>query len=618
MVDLLQENLMYLYHHKIDIFNQIQSYLEKKQEKNCKLIFNEDGTVNLSYALVEGTKMLYSDDQSDIEQWLQDCSHLHQGEYDIVMYGLGLSHHLAKLIELNPKLNFYIVEPEIDIFLEALKVLQIDQLLQHPQIKLLVVGNQHVEFKAFYLLVNTYSSLSQVDLFIPYYAEINLDDMRAFYEFNYLSRESRLIEIGFERMFGTQPYRNSIQNIEGLLCSNSIEVLKNKFDGCTALIVGGGPSLAEDIEKIRGSRDKLLIIAAGSSIQALKRFGIEPHLMVSMDPGSANGNVYKNIDTSSIPLIFVPQIYANILELHPELNFFAFFQNDMIIEYLFSDLRVDYNFVPTNSVSGTAIQVAKYLGSKRILLAGQDCSFPNNQYYAHGTEHIGEGEVQKKLTKGSILVENVMGTTNYTDLSMKAVLENIERLIPTIENVDFINTSSLGAKIKGADYLPFLEVIQSIEPNQYDFNEIKVLAEKTKNVNGLQVEDVLSRVENIIKECELLIQYSKSSLKLIDKVDEQSRKLPNKAMTTLSKLEQQFSMVTRHALFENVITAWNRGLTRSYDQQVIRIEAEPTIIGKAKLLNEIVVPFIEAIIHSFHELIKEFQQLQSKLILLRQ
>lgn len=616
MTDLLQQNLIYLYNNKRDTFDLIQDYLDNVNEKNCKLIINDDGSVNLSYTLASGIKMLYSEDLAEITQWVEEQAYLENGQYDVVMYGLGLTHHLAKLIEMNSRLNFYIMEPEVDIFIEALKVIEIDQLLQHPQVKQLSIGNQPLQFKVFHTLVNTYSTLQQIDVFIPYYAEINIEDMRAFYEFNYLSRESKLIEIGFEKQFGTQPYRNSIRNVEKMLFSQPISELKNKFEGCTALVIGGGPSLAVDLEKIKKYKDKLLIIAAGSSIQPLLRHGLEPHLMVSMDPGQANGKVYENVDTSGIPLVFVPQIYADILNIHSNYNCYAWFQNDVIVNYLFSDIEVDYKFVPTNSVSGTAIQVAKYLGAKQILFAGQDCSFPNNEYYARGSEHVNESQLKKKVSKGNLVVENVSGTTNFTDISMKSVLENIERLISTIEDITFINTSSLGAKIKGADYIPFLEAANNINSNDYNFNEIKVVLGDNLKLNNIVVEDTLSRIRNFISTSEQLIEQSESSLKLIRKIDELSRRQPDKAMNTLAKLEQEFSVVTRHPIFENIITVWNRGLTRSYDQQVVRIATEPTMIGKSKLLNEIVVPFIEAIIHSFRELINEFQQLQEKIHLL--
>src|SRR5690606_38316549 len=111
----------------------------------------------------------------------------------------------------------------------------------------------------------------------------------------------------------TQPYRNSIRNLVKISQSISIESLKNKFRGCSVLVVGAGHSLEIDIENIRQYKDRLLIIAAGSSIQSLLHYGIEPHMVVSMDPGVATGRAFENSNTKKIPLVFVPQIYFNIL-----------------------------------------------------------------------------------------------------------------------------------------------------------------------------------------------------------------------------------------------------------------------------------------------------------------
>jgi len=612
MEDLLQDNLLYLYQHKREMFEQIQQYMDTHEEKNCKLIYNENGTVNLSYALQDGVKLLYAEDGSDIQDWLAQYKFLSDASCDIVMYGLGLTHHLAQMIQMNPKLNFYIIEPEIDIFIETLKVVQIDQLLQHPQIKLIHLGNIEEEIRLFNTLVNTYSEFAKVDIYIPYYSSIDSNAMSEHYRLSYIFREIEAIEYGFEELFGTMPYRNSIRNLEKMFQSSSLKALKNKFAGCTALIVGAGPSLELDIEYIKKNRDRLIIISAGSSIQSLSHFGIKPHFCVSMDPGASNGRVYEGLDVEELSLIYVPQIYHGVLERNFEQLFYTFFENDPIIDYIFPDVDPELRMRANNSVTGTAIQVAAYIGAKTIMFAGQDLSFPNNQYYASGAKHINAESLESKAKKGYLDVENVNGSINTTNLSMRSALEDIERLVGSLQKVEFVNTSSLGAKIKGADYVPFQEAIEDIEIT-YDTHEVKQTLTSVQPISELDNDELIQRITDVISTCDEFNIHLNHSLRLINKIDELSRTKPGKAMNSLAKLEQEFSRVTEHQLFKTVIPAWNRGLTKQYDKQVIKIEAEPTIIGKAKLLNEIVVPYINATQVSFENIKQEFQQVYDKL-----
>lgn len=618
MTDLLQENLVYLYQHKIELFKQIEEYLNNNQEEKLFKLTFEGDFPNVTFSDDEGFKLIYDKNGNDLSDWIKEYEFLEQGRYDIVMYGLGMTYHLVKLLELNEELTYYIIEPEMDLFVEALKVINIDHLLEHPQIKLFHVGNEPTEIQSFIYLKNLYSSNNRVNICLPFYMAINQEHVTSYYEAEYSALTVELVETGLEYNFGTVPYRNSIRNIEYLYRSNGLELLKGKFNNCTALVVGGGPSLEKDIAKVKECKDKMLIIAAGSSIQALLRNGVEPHLIVTMDPSEANGKVFENVDTTNIPLVFINQLYPPILERHPNRNYHAFFIGNPILDYVFAERTLEPKFMSNTSVSGTAVQIAAYLGASTVVFTGQDLSFPNKQYYAFGATHLSSEKLDKHMSTNTLKVENVKGQYNDTNYSLKVTLEDIEELINLLDNITFINSSSLGAKIKGAEFLPFEEVIRPLQENNYDFGLIQKIAEQTEVENSFTLDELMGRISNVEDACTFITDKCKASIRLIKKIDETSRTQPNKAMTTLGKLENEFSRVTEHNMFKSIIPYWNRGLTRKYDQQVSQIEKEPTIIGKARLLNEIVIPYINNLQNCFQEIDKEFQQLKAQLIIYKE
>ncbi|URN96101.1 MAG: DUF115 domain-containing protein [Candidatus Pristimantibacillus lignocellulolyticus] len=615
MTDLLQDNLLYLHKHKQELFKQIELYLDNNQEEKLFKLIWDDGFPNVTFSNDNGIKLIYDKDGSDLSEWIKDYQFLQDGQYDIVMFGLGMTYHLVRLLEMNTKLSFYIIEPEVDLFVEILKVININQLLEHPQIKLLHVGNGALGIEKFIYLKNLYSNNNRVNICLPFYTAINQEYVRSYYEEEYKALTREAIEAGLEYNFGTLQYKNSIKNIEYLYRSNGLELLKGKYRNCTALVVGGGPSLEKDIEMVKASKEKLLIIAAGSSIQALLRNGIEPHLIVSMDPSEANGKVFENVNTTHIPLVFINQLYPPILESHPNCNFHAFFNSDHILDYFFAGRKLEPKIMSTTSVSGTAVQIAVYLGASTIIFTGQDLSFPNKRYYAFGATHLSTEILDENMSMNTVKVENVNGDYNDTNYSFKVTLEDIEELIGLLDNVKFINSSSLGAKIKGADYLPFEEAIASLKEKEYDFDLIQKIGEQTKVENSFTLDELMSRITNVEDAYEFITKKCEASIRLIKKIDELSRTQPNKAMSTLVKLEKEFSQVTEHSMFKLIIPFWNRGLTRKYDQQVGHIEKEPSMIGKAKLLNEIVIPYISTLLDSFFEINEEFQQLKTRLYL---
>ena len=116
------------------------------------------------------------------------------------------------------------------------------------------------------------------------------------------------------RKFQVEWSENLILNLDRVINSYSAKYLKGMGKDVPAIVVGSGPSLGMEIEWLRKLKNHALIIAAGSSIQALMRHGVEPDLAVSIDPSDINLKVYEKLDTSRIPLLFVPTIKHTILD----------------------------------------------------------------------------------------------------------------------------------------------------------------------------------------------------------------------------------------------------------------------------------------------------------------
>src|SRR5690606_30190597 len=129
-----------------------------------------------------------------------------------------------------------------------------------------------------------------------------------------------------------------------------------------AVVVGSGPSLAMDIEKLKQLRDRVIIIAAGSSIQILLAHGLIPHLVVSMDAGEANRRVFAKIDISEIPFLYIPTIkHTSIKSEDSPYLMHAYFDIDSLSRYVMGITNEDVVFSSTATVTSTALQAAAYL-----------------------------------------------------------------------------------------------------------------------------------------------------------------------------------------------------------------------------------------------------------------
>src|SRR5690606_38649969 len=100
------------------------------------------------------------------------------------------------------------------------------------------------------------------------------------------------IDINTITYFRREGCGNLILNMSRNLKTPSCKGLKNCCRNIPAIIVGSGPSLTKEIEKVKVMKDRAIIIAAGSSIQALQHSGLDPDLIVSIDAGAANRKVF--------------------------------------------------------------------------------------------------------------------------------------------------------------------------------------------------------------------------------------------------------------------------------------------------------------------------------------
>ena len=181
------------------------------------------------------------------------------------------------------------------LLLTAMRAVDFKELFAKLNIKVFFVGDnkarrENVLYRFFTLAKGGTEVVS-----IPFYDRVFSEQRKLFVEEAKTAILDYVSSVNTYKVFGLQWIQNRLFNFPLIVNTPSIEGLKGTMDGVTAVIVGAGPSLEADIEYLRKVKNHALIIAAGSAIQSLKHFGIDPHLIVSVDGGDFNYNVFKNL-----------------------------------------------------------------------------------------------------------------------------------------------------------------------------------------------------------------------------------------------------------------------------------------------------------------------------------
>lgn len=612
MNEILAANLQYLSKNQVLVYAKVMSVLEDTVQAYFCIEETRNGMFNIKS--VNNNRYLYSvyDPMHEATRWCDSLEYDTDANRSVIMCGLGLTYHLGVFMERYTAAKIFIVEPSVEIFIEMLKIIDISTLYGHPNIISIAVGidqDMHIEFMK---SISMYSAFPFQYISIPYMKWLNQTyEQQLMHDLKEIQIRKKAIQ-GFRETFGTQMFINSFRNLPLLLKTPSIRSLANKFRNSTVIVVGGGPSLQDDIEYIKNMANDWIIIAAGSSVQSLMHYNIQPHLIVSMDPGKYNGNIFENNDFSHIPLLWMPQIYNTIPNLHPHNNYVGYYFNDAIVNYFVEYQTEEYVFTPTYSVTGTAIQIGAYLGASRIILAGQDLSYPGEQMYSPGAAHVEPQQndrIRKELTYA---VSNVQGGNNPTTFSMLQTLNDIGRLIVNLQGINFINTSSCGAVIEGTTYRPMKEVIlqESIQ-NLYPTNclspqyheQVFTTADIESIINKAQIGlEYLNALEGNITELKsIIICLDNATLKTTEMI------------TLMQKVELILGNITSHSIYNNVLSSWLSIEIAEFERRSIEIFKAQQINQKRDLIIDIIGKLTIDIKRFLPQLVTEFSVLYESL-----
>lgn len=88
---------------------------------------------------------------------------------------------------------------------------------------------------------------------------------------------------------------NTLRNLPHIIKGVDPQRLAGQFGGVPAVLVAAGPSLDSNLETLRHLGERALIVATDTSWRPLVSAGVDPHLVVSLDPSPLNGRHLSGI-----------------------------------------------------------------------------------------------------------------------------------------------------------------------------------------------------------------------------------------------------------------------------------------------------------------------------------
>lgn len=235
--------------------------------------------------------------------------------------------------------------------------------------------------------------------------------------------------------------------------SERIKNLKNKYNGETCFIIGNGPSLnADDLEKIRGYYS----FGVNKVYHIFNESEWRPDFYVCVD-NRALEECYSKMHESKSICFFDYQItkysgYHDMDNVYLIKNRQRFFINRFDSKRLPSFSKdISISVESGETVIYNAIQIAVYLGFRKIFLLGVDCNYskvftPNGKIKINST---GGSYFSESLDKNNDNVSNIIGQLNAFKSAKKFCDEN---------NIEIYNATR-GGKLETFDRVNITEFI---------------------------------------------------------------------------------------------------------------------------------------------------------------
>lgn len=188
------------------------------------------------------------------------------------------------------------------------------------------------------------------------------------------------------KKFSTRLALNAAANLGSLKIFYPTSSLFNKFKGYPAALIASGPSLDKYIETIKSAQQSIFILCVDSAVQPLVRSGINPDIVISIDPQPHIAEHFASEKLEDALKVFSVNSYPPISK---KLGGFLSLNSHPLAQAAEQISRTDIGSIDsrTGSVAGDALALALKCGFSEIFLFGFDFSFIDFSIYARGTAY---------------------------------------------------------------------------------------------------------------------------------------------------------------------------------------------------------------------------------------
>jgi hypothetical protein len=372
---------------------------------------------------------------AEAEQWIEEYYNPEAGSY--VVYGIGLGYHIQALYDRVKGCRIDVVESDYEMLKHALTYFDFSSMISN---------NVYIHYDPDFSVMKEKLNDQQI-CFLIHYPSMRLVKKKDIQE------RMKQIFIANSSFLNIRKKMqlNFVHNIKN--CTNYVDELADVFEGKDVYIIAAGPSLDKNLDLLKSKPKNSIILAVGAVFKKLLAKKIDTDYVIISDANEIIYNQIEGFENEGIPLLLLSTVYREIAEKYKGKKYLIC-QNQYEPAENYARTHNCYLYNTGGSVSTIALDVAIQLKAGRIVFLGLDLAYTGNLAHAEGT-----GERSISGTEDLKQVESIDGGKVYAGSVFIMYREWIERRIVGVPEIEIINATEGGARIKGTKERTLREIL---------------------------------------------------------------------------------------------------------------------------------------------------------------
>lgn len=377
-----------------------------------------------------------------------------------------------------------------------------------------------------------------------------------------------------------------------------IQGLHNRYN-VPVVVAAAGPSLSKQIPLLTQYRDKILLVAAGSSITALMKHNLEPDYVVTMDGGIPNAKHFNTVQLKKAKLVYSLVTHLDVRKNATSEKCYHYLSTDAYeMETHYTNLLQEepLKLRGGGSVATYALSFARYISTGPIALVGQDLAYTNNQSHDGSNRYsigLSEEYIRKK---GLFVTKDIYGKDIYTDHGFIAMRDAFEALAEELDDAQsIVNCTEGGINIENIKNVILQHFLTDYAKHDIDHANVEEMPYKRSK------QQILEQLALESKQYDIAISLVNENLKLL-KSTEATRKFKPSVLTKMDKNEKQLFEITKEV---SIAIALQKAMLKFMQADIVQVgDTEYAKYKKVYEKNELLYNELKAILQSTQQILK--------------